>query len=237
MKTLNLNTMLMVALISTGCGGGSFRENINSSTSSAGGATATTTTNSSSTTFSPAYSFATMRMGPYISSARSSSNSVNWPPSANDCGPNCLKYSVTTTTKLRVRVKAIDGNAYIKDSLTTFPSQYGCVSYQVRVGNGIIQTPLLKVPGASSNATANCASAASEYVVDMSNNISFNAQGTVDIKIENPQYDLYCNYYSGGQYNGSKCPSSPLYQNNSVAPYSWHEVKVQVDAETNGTSF
>lgn len=235
MKTLNLNTMLMVAIIATGCGGGSFRENISSSPSQAG--TTTTTPTTTSSTFSPAYSFAVMRMGPYIASARSSSNSVNWAPAVNDCGPNCLKYSVTTTTKLRVRVKAIDGNAYIKDSLTTFPSQYGCVSYQVHVGNGVIQTPLLKVPGASANATANCASAASEYVVDMSNNISYNVDGTVDIKIENPQYDLYCNYYSGGQYNGSKCPSSPLYQNNQIAPLSWHEVKVQVDAETNGTSF
>lgn len=233
MKIANSNLLLIAALIATGCGGGAFRENIKSSGST--GTETQTQTTSSPTIFAPAYSFPIHRIGPYIASARSSSNSANWVPAANDCGSNCLKYSVTTATKLRVRVKAVEGNAYIKDSLTTFPSQYGCVSYQIHVGNQMVQTPLLKVPGANANATAQCAGSPSEYIADMS--YAVGGYGLTDIKIQNPQYDLYCNYYSGTSYNGSKCPSTALYQNNQVQPYSWHEVKVQVDAEVNGSSF
>ncbi|MCM0605661.1 MAG: hypothetical protein KA715_06185 [Xanthomonadaceae bacterium] len=235
MKIANSNLLLISALIATGCGGGSFRENIKSSGST--GANTQTTTTSGTFIPSPAFSFPIHRIGPSISSAKSSSNSANWVPAANDCGSNCLKYSVDTATKLRVRVKAIDGNAYIKDSLTTFPSQYGCVSYQIYVGNQMVQTPLLKVPGASANATAQCSGSASEYIADMSYGLGVSTNGSFEIRIQNPQYDLYCNYYSGGSYNGMKCPSTPLYQNNSIAPYSWHEVKIQVDAETNGTGF
>lgn len=233
MKIANSNLLLIAALIATGCGGGAFRENVGSSGSVAG--TPVQVEPAQVTVFAPAYSFPITRIGPYITSARSSSNSANWAPTANDCGSNCLKYSVTTATKLRVRVKAIDGNAYVKDSLTTFPSQFGCVSYQIHVGNQMVQTPLLKVPGANANATAQCSHSPSEYIADMS--YAVGGYGLTEIKIQNPQYDLYCNYYSGTSYNGMKCPSTPLYQNNQVNPLSWHEVKVQVDAEVNGSSF
>lgn len=143
---------------------------------------------------------------------------------------------------LKVKIRALDAGPITlsNGSSNPFTASYGCVKYTVTVNGRSVDTPILRVAGANNGL---CSSAPTTYTMDFSDRLVAGAS-TATVKVSNPRYDFYCQYYSAmagcqlyvGYYNPS-CVAlvASFYPGQCTvrSVYQTHTVRGQLEIYTN----
>jgi len=151
---------------------------------------------------------------------------------------------IETDSILKVRVSSGVGGAVTVPGYSAYTMNYGCVRYKVTLfskqGSSWVQngqsytTQILAVDGMS---TTNCPNAAKSQIIDLSHRIS--GPGPIRVKIDEPAYDFYCNYWYTLYYYGVD-PYYYVGTFNDNCPvkraYKTHTLSGSVGLQVNGTT-
>jgi len=224
MKTLNWKPITLLALIAitSGCGGSSTSKKA----AVAGGASPTSpgSTDPNQWWLNPT---PTPNANGNLSEAYTYSGTITgFPTTPTSTVGTFTLQSPPTDSKLKIRIQPTAGSFVSLPGYNNFSFSPQCAQYKITVNGQTIQTNPLRVAGTAGGTS--CYGAADSQVVDFSGRIG--SGGTVQIKVSEARYDVYCQMFMQCYYNPwtnsacsnilnaytSMCPMKNVYQNHTV---------------------